>query len=91
MNLKHPAQVATKSLESDPHFPNSRYFQVHFEHLYELINELKAQLVAANHQIAQLQRQQAEESQPPQKESSPINGIPHTMLNTAPARTKRRS
>jgi hypothetical protein len=90
MNLKHPIQVAAKSLETDPHFPNSRYFQVHFEHLYELIDELKAQLIAANHQIAQLQRLQDGQAQP-QKDSSPINGIPHTMMNQPPSRAKRRS
>ncbi|NJD07194.1 MAG: hypothetical protein FIA97_11970 [Methylococcaceae bacterium] len=90
MNLKHPAQVAVKSLETDTHFPNSRYFQVHFEHLYELINELKAQLIAANHQIAQLQKQQTEENQP-QKSSSPVSGLAPTMLKQQPARAKRRS
>ena len=90
MNLKHPAQVAAKSLETDPHFPNSRYFQVHFEHLYELINELKAQLIAANHQIAQLQKQHAENLQP-QKSSSPVGDLAPTMLKQRPARAKRRS
>ena len=35
-------------------YPSAIYFQVHFEHLYHLMNELKAKMLAANHQIARI-------------------------------------
>lgn len=38
-------------------FPSARYFQIHFEHLHEMIGDLRQQIGQANQQIAELQRQ----------------------------------
>lgn len=43
--------------EVDIPFPSSRYFQIHFEHLYELIDDLRQQLEKTNRQMAALRRQ----------------------------------
>ncbi|MDD1621780.1 MAG: hypothetical protein LUQ11_09885 [Methylococcaceae bacterium] len=41
----------------EPGFPTVRYFQIHFEHLHELIDDLRMQIQQANQQIAELQQQ----------------------------------
>jgi hypothetical protein len=41
----------------EPGFPSIRYFQIHFEHLHDTIDELKKQINQANRQIAELQQQ----------------------------------
>jgi len=33
-------------------YPSTRYFQVHFQHLYEVIEALKEQIAESNRQIA---------------------------------------
>lgn len=43
--------------QKEPGFPTVRYFQIHFEHLHELIDDLRAQVQQANQQIAELQQQ----------------------------------
>ncbi|MGZ4958529.1 MAG: hypothetical protein ACXV7J_04705 [Methylomonas sp.] len=49
-------------LSSQPHshpepvFPSARYFQIHFDHLHETIDELRRQVDQANQQIAELQQ-----------------------------------
>jgi len=89
MNPKQARDIAAHALEPDPHFPNSRYFQIHFEHLYGLIDELKHQLITANQQIAQLQRLQSGDLQAA-KQASPRTAIPHKMLSSQTTRAKRR-
>ncbi len=40
---------------AEPGFPSVRYFQIHFEHLHETIEDLRRQVDQANRQIAELQ------------------------------------
>lgn len=37
-------------------YPSSRYFQIHFQHLYEALNALQQQMHEANRQIAEQNR-----------------------------------
>lgn len=53
-----PTKLKKNAVDNlDACFPSARYFQVHFEYLYETINELKQQVYEANQQIAILQQQ----------------------------------
>lgn len=54
--IAHKQDMMKKEADADVPFPSSRYFQVHFEYLYELIDDLKQQLEKTNRQIAALKR-----------------------------------
>lgn len=50
---KHQAKKeapAGPGVEAD--YPSTRYFQIHFQHLYELVESLRAQVQEASRQIA---------------------------------------
>jgi hypothetical protein len=47
-------------LKSNATFPSSRYFQVHFEYLQEMMGDIKNQLNTSNQNIALLQQQLSE-------------------------------
>lgn len=49
-HAKPEAASADGNLPMD--YPSTRYFQIHFQYLYELIEALKEQLLEANRQIA---------------------------------------
>ncbi len=46
--------AAPPETEVAPTFPSARYFQIHFEHLYRLIDELSEKLDAAIRDLASL-------------------------------------
>jgi len=57
-----------------PPFPSARYFQVHFEQLYQLIHELGEKLDATNRELALLRTQsgmKVEQSKTAAEESIP--------------------
>lgn len=71
-----------------PAFPSARYFQIHFEQLYQLIHELKEKLDATTRELALLRARtgiEAERAKTAEKEPdlsadpgvAPINNTPH--------------
>jgi hypothetical protein len=89
MNVKRPKSslpqpVATEAT-TDSQYPSPIYFQTHFEHLYQLINDLRAQVLAANHQIARIHQHLDAQSLPTH---SPIP--PKSSLNIKQSPVKKR-
>lgn len=40
----------------EPAYPSSRYFQIHFQHLHQLIEGLKEQVQETNRQLAEIRQ-----------------------------------
>jgi hypothetical protein len=57
--LKEIAENGKRTVEpsSSLRYPSARYFQIHFEHVYELLADLKQQLDETQAQIAVLKRE----------------------------------
>lgn len=51
-----PLPAALESTPSAPPFPSSRYFQIHFEYLHEIIGGLQQHVAETNRQMALLQQ-----------------------------------
>ncbi|MEQ1635732.1 MAG: hypothetical protein ABL903_03510 [Methylococcales bacterium] len=66
--LEMPVEINRKSSRQNA-FPSARYFQIHFDYLHELMQEMKKQLEASNQKITLLQ-QQINEFMPTDSESS---------------------
>jgi hypothetical protein len=55
--VKETAEKRVAEPSNGSRYPSARYFQIHFEHLYELLADLKKQLDETNAQIAVLKRE----------------------------------
>lgn len=51
-NNKNNKPDSAEDFIASADYPSTRYFQVHFQHLYEVIEALKEQITEANRQIA---------------------------------------
>ncbi|BBL71138.1 hypothetical protein [Methylogaea oryzae] len=55
-NSAIPARTPGKKSPAAPAFPSSRYFQIHFEYLHEIIGGLQLHLAETNQRMAVLQQ-----------------------------------
>jgi len=76
---------------ADRHFPSSRYFQIHFEHLYELIDDLKRQLEKTNQQVAALQQPADRHIDIQEADTTPLNTVFKPISRPFGASKRRRS
>jgi phage shock protein A len=66
---------------ADMHFPSSRYFQIHFERLHEMIEDLKDQLEKTNQQIVALRQQPDNYIEKPEVDATRQNAGAGASLN----------
>jgi len=67
MKPKHQEFIPEIVLTASPPFPSARYFQVHFEHLYELIQDLSDKLEATRDELALLRNKSVDQIEAPLK------------------------
>jgi len=73
MSAKRPARrISAKALAAaEAEFPSQRYFQIHFQHLQQMIEELRQLQQETAHQLAELRRA-VQEAQAPGYAVQPI-------------------
>jgi hypothetical protein len=49
---RYAKEEAPVNFDAPADYPSTRYFQIHFQHLYELVESLKNQVAESNRQIA---------------------------------------